>query len=254
MLRRAGQHRRQLPDHVADSQQRRGRHRYSPPTTLNNDQYYWRVRPVDAAGNNLDWSQVAVWQFRRNWPDQPSLQYPGNDATVGDPFYYQWTPVHHASTYIVQLSTLADFSDPSRIESCETADTTLTPAQDYSGHEPTLPCMPGALGTYYWRVQAVDGPRTPDRCRDATSSPHRCAASPTHPHMVTQTSPADGASVSVPTMTLGPGGGRGAVQGDLRRHGRRISDQRHDRRALVHAPDRAHRRPHLPLAGADRLR
>jgi hypothetical protein len=176
---------------------------YSPPITLNNDQYYWRVRPVDAAGNNLDWSQVAVWQFRRNWPDQPSLQYPGNGAAVGDPFYYQWTPVHHASTYIVQVSPLADFSDPSRIECCETADTTLTPAQAYAGHEPTLPCMPGALGTYYWRVQAVDGPRTPDRVvTDVISSQVRSFTYA--PAMVTQTSPANGASVSVPTMRWNP--------------------------------------------------
>jgi len=36
--------------------------RYSPPTTLHNDQYYWRVRPVDTLGNKLDWSDVDTWE------------------------------------------------------------------------------------------------------------------------------------------------------------------------------------------------
>ena len=121
---------------------------YSPPTTLNNDQYYWRVRPVDAGGNRLDWGQVTTWHFRRNWPDQPVLQYPANNTTVGDPFYYQWTPVSHAGRYVVQLSTSADFGTGG----CDTVDTTLAPTVQRG-------CMPTDDNTYWWRVQAIDDSR-----------------------------------------------------------------------------------------------
>lgn len=168
---------------------------YSPPTTLNNDQYYWRVRPVDAANNKLDWSQVATWQFRRNWPDQPTLQYPGNAATVGDPFYYQWTPVHHASSYVVQLSTHSDFSTVDA--TCHTVSTTLVPSQDEGD---AANCMPDALATYYWRVKAVDDPEGVQSDVISAQVRHFTYA----PTMVTQESPADGASVAVPTMTWDP--------------------------------------------------
>jgi large repetitive protein len=175
---------------------------YSPPITLNNDQYYWRARPVDASGNKLDWSQVSVWQFRRNWPDQPSLQYPADGATVGDPFYYQWTPVHHASHYQLQVSTSSSFPEDSRTSYCVTVGTTLVPGQNENNSE-AMPCMPGAATTYYWRVMALDGPRVPPVQSDVISAQvHTFTYSPT---MVNQTSPVDGASsVQVPTMRWDP--------------------------------------------------
>ena len=73
--------------------------RYSPPKTLNNDQYFWRIRATDAAGFQPDWSSRPVWHFKRTWPDQPTLLYPQNNATnVQNPLYFQWTPVKHASS------------------------------------------------------------------------------------------------------------------------------------------------------------
>jgi large repetitive protein len=157
---------------------------YSPPATLNNDQYYWRVRPVDAAGNGLDWGQVTTWHFRRNWPDQPVLQYPANNTTVGDPFYFQWTPVAHADRYVVQLSTSGSFDG-----GCSTVDTTLVPTAGG--------CMPVDDTTYFWRVQAFDDTRGVSS--DVISAQvgrftYRSA-------QATVVSPANGASVSVPTMS-----------------------------------------------------
>ena len=75
--------------------------RYSPPNGLPNDQYFWRIRPVDASGHPLDWTTMPAWRFKRNWPDQPELLYPAAGANVGDPFYFQWTPVEHATSYTV---------------------------------------------------------------------------------------------------------------------------------------------------------
>ncbi len=130
--------------------------RYSPPGTLGNDQYFWRVRPTDSAGFQPDWSTRPIWRFQRSWPDQPSLGngsgpgYPvtsgSTGLTVGDPFYYQWGPVKHASRYEVQLSTSPSFG---AYTSCTTVHTTLVYG-DGGG------CWPAALGDYYWRVVAYD--------------------------------------------------------------------------------------------------
>ena len=71
--------------------------RYSPPKTINNNTYYWRVRPVDASGNARAWSDADRGTFQRAWPGQVHLEHPANLATVGDPFYYQWSPSERTS-------------------------------------------------------------------------------------------------------------------------------------------------------------
>ena len=118
--------------------------RYSPPKTLNNDQYFWRVRATDAAGFEPDWSNRPIWRFKRNWPDQPTLLYPPNNATnVQNPFYFQWTPVKHASSYMVQISSGAGFATPAPFpQQCTTVHTTLVYGDDLGN------CWPTAPGTY----------------------------------------------------------------------------------------------------------
>ena len=102
------------------------------PKTLNNDQYFWRIRATDAAGFKPDWSSRPVWRFKRNWPDQPTLLYPQNNATnVQNPFYFQWTPVKHASSYVVQISSGAGFPTPAPFpQQCTTVHTTLVYGDD----------------------------------------------------------------------------------------------------------------------------
>ena len=65
-----------LIEHPAECDRR---HPYSPPITVANDQYYWRVGQ-STTGNTRDWSAVTAWTFRRNWPDQPLLEYPENNS------------------------------------------------------------------------------------------------------------------------------------------------------------------------------
>lgn len=169
--------------------------RFSPPTTLNNDQYYWRVRPVDANGNRSSWALAPVWHFQRNYPDQPTLQYPADGASVGNPFYYQWSAVPHASRYVVQLSSDAAFTDTgNNPTSCFTTQTTLTPGS------PGQNCMPAAYGTYYWRVYAVDDPG--NALTDYISAQvHSFTYAPDLPQPL---SPVGGTTTSVPTLTWGP--------------------------------------------------
>ena len=92
--------------------------RYSPPTTLFNDQFWWRVRAVDLAGQPTAWS-TARFSFQRDWLDTPR-RYGRRarprcaDASVAEhrwrPVFFQWTPVQHASRYELAVATDRNFS------------------------------------------------------------------------------------------------------------------------------------------------
>lgn len=166
--------------------------RYSPATTLDNDQYYWQVRPVDALGNTPDWTLMDTWEFQRHWPDQATLQYPNDGATISDPVLYQWTPIEHASSYQVQLSTTANFSTV--YDSCSTVHTTFIPTVDGA-------CWPTANATTYWRVKGYDAPRNPPVITDVIAAPIRSFYYA--PDLVELTSPLSG-SVQVPTFRWQP--------------------------------------------------
>ena len=50
------------------------------------------------------------------------------------------------------MSTSADFNPDAMLGTCSTVNTTFTPTV-------LGDCFPQSLGTYYWRVMAMDGPR-----------------------------------------------------------------------------------------------
>ncbi|GGD07475.1 Ig-like domain repeat protein [Nocardioides daphniae] len=133
--------------------------RFSPPTTFGNDQYYWRVRAVDADNNPSPWADLSDgdhYEFDRVWRDTPKPVHPSAAAraevTVTGDFYYEWTPVRNASHYEVWLSTDPNFTFTSReTVQCTTLGTTYTP----TGGD----CMPTTVGAlYYWKVRAFDTP------------------------------------------------------------------------------------------------
>ncbi|HET6562765.1 MAG TPA: Ig-like domain-containing protein [Marmoricola sp.] len=174
--------------------------RWSPARTLENDQYFWRVRPLDAQGNKLDWAQTETWEFKRHWPDQPRLEHPVGNAVVGDPFYYQWTPVDKAAGYELQLSTSTDFASP--LDRCYTVHTTFVP-------NGTDDCTPGAAGTYYWRVIALDRHNSSSlssRTEESEPVPAEVQRFSYLPEGVDldAATPADGATVQVPTLSWEP--------------------------------------------------
>ncbi len=175
--------------------------RYSPPSTLDNDEYYWRVRPVDLAGNAPSWGAgQTVRQFRRNWPAQPVLVHPAPDSTAGDPFFYEWTPVELASHYQVQVSAQRSFpDDPKLTWDCTTTQTTYTPAVLRNTE-----CMPVAGGHYYWRVLAHD--RTPAGTPTPVSQAINAQVGEFtyDPRTVTPISPAGDAKVTVTTLRWQP--------------------------------------------------
>lgn len=124
--------------------------RHTPGQTLDNDQYYWRVRAVDASNRAGAWSTGGdgqPWKFQRAWPDQPSLTYPADGSAIGSerPLYYQWEPIERASKYVVHLLTGND------VERC----TVTTVHTTIAAHDPDL-CQPKTSGTWRWKVEALD--------------------------------------------------------------------------------------------------
>jgi hypothetical protein len=177
--------------------------RYSPPKTIGNDTYYWRVRPVDASGNARAWEAADRHTFQRAWPGQVHLEYPANGATVGNPFYYQWSPSERASaaqedlalssSYTLEVATSPTFQGT--VMRCNTVNTTWVPQGSNT-------CWPSASGTYYWRVIGHDDW---SNNRPATDAPSAEVRSFTYqPDVPTLISPVGGAHVTIPTLSWSP--------------------------------------------------
>ncbi len=179
--------------------------RWSPPVTLDNNQYYWRVRARDVFGNLQGGGDVSTWRFRRAWPDQPQLQYPADGATVGAPFYYQWSPVKLASRYQLELT---NTSGTPVTRTCITDQTTFTPAM--FGNASNKDCWPDAGGTYTWRVLALDDPASPPVQTDPVSA--QVGSFSYHPGLVQPLSPVGNAQVTVPTLRWTPHPGAAAYR------------------------------------------
>lgn len=173
--------------------------RYSPPITLKNGAYFWRVRGVTPSDGLGAWSSSS--RFSRSWPAGAStpeqlgsiqLLTPKDAAVFPDSFEvneptFSWSPQRLASRYQVELSTDSNFS-PGLTTSCITNHTTLTPMSG-CGVNPN----PNTL--YYWRVKALDEPAPVEgEYSEAFSFIYR-------PPLLTQTGPANGADTSAPLLT-----------------------------------------------------
>lgn len=202
---------------------------YSPPRTLNNDEYYWQVRGRDVAGNASDWSLSPRWRFERAWRDLPRPSHPAssadvsspdaNDAdegiSVGNPFYYEWDPVPLASMYKIELAYDALFNQVA--DTCYTRNTTFTP--------PVRPqvqadsCMPTPEVSYWWRVTALDQfkdtswrvrPTSPDGFPQTDQIAFYDAKFTYQPRRVTLTAPQPGERLSLPVLEWEPLAGASA--------------------------------------------
>lgn len=164
--------------------------RYSPTTTYKNDQFFWRVRAIDAGNNQMAWPS-APFSFQRNWPQYPQLLHPADQLAPasGDDFYYQWTPVRHATRYQLDVGSDPNFT-PGSFDTCLTASTTF--AAGYGGAADK--CMPAQGSVTYWRVRALD---LPANVEGIFSEVHRFVYDSGRVNLV---APADGAVVAVPTL------------------------------------------------------
>lgn len=166
--------------------------RYSPTTTYDNNNYFWKVRAYNAADQPTPWP-LSPNEFQRRWPFSPTLVYPPVSAAapVGDDFYYQWTPVRHATRYVLEVGNTPSFQAGS-YATCNTASTTYTAG--YAGDA----CMPSQGALYYWRVRAFDDPRGVAGIYSSTGQ------FVYNKGQVQQLSPASGATVTSPTLTWAP--------------------------------------------------
>ncbi|MGZ6314874.1 MAG: hypothetical protein ACXWNI_04510, partial [Candidatus Limnocylindrales bacterium] len=133
---------------------------------LNNGNYYWRVRALDAASPQDfgPWSDVSVTAlvFTRAWSTRPVLVAPANgNVNVSVPTF-TWMPIDHAAWY--QLDISSDINFGTGVQTCYTNRTTFTPYSQPGlgiGINPPGSCspffpLPGV--TYYWHVRGIDGP------------------------------------------------------------------------------------------------
>lgn len=174
--------------------------RYSPPTTLLNAAYFWRVRARDTSGNYGSWS--AVWQFTRAWPGRPTLF--GNVKGAGsldvksvEAPVFEWTPVQRASRYQLQVGTDPNFT-PNTYRDCYTNHTSYTPYWAIIGQGCGLAgFVPGTV--YYWHVRGVDDGSNAYGLWSNVSDMDLGAFN-LIPALVAPTSPATGVSVATPVL------------------------------------------------------
>lgn len=182
---------------IVDSKNVKGT-RYSPAKTYDVDDYWWQVRPRNVFNVAPDWSGLPKRHFKRTYDPVPTLQYPPNTLapSVGDDFYYQWTPVRLASRYRLDVGDDMNFS-PNTFTSCFTTQTTYTP---YFRNSPSSDdCSPDIGSANYWRVKALDGSGA--EIQGIYSAISKFVY---NPGLVDVLTPANGASVDVPTLTWNP--------------------------------------------------
>ncbi len=123
---------------------------FTPERGLSNDEdYYWRVQAVDAAGNSGPYSEVR--RFRLRWDFAPRLLTPTNNwVSVSYPIF-RWTPVPGAYQYQIQVDDSLGFSAPLKVDK----KTYFTTYIHENWGNIKLP------GTYYWRVRALDAQGNP---------------------------------------------------------------------------------------------
>jgi hypothetical protein len=186
---------------IIDSKVVRGT-RYSPAKTYDVDDYWWQVRARNIFGKAKEWHEVEEkHQFRRTWEGAgavPVLLHPADavSPSVGDDFFYEWTPARLATRYRLDLGTDQNFS-PGTFVSCYTTQTTYTPG--FARSPGSDKCMPGIGVTHYWRVKALDGPGTEIQGIYSTISKFVYS-----PGQVTPIAPLNGAVVDIPTLRWEP--------------------------------------------------
>ena len=183
--------------------------RFSPPATLDNGSYFWRVRAKDAKAtpNNGGWS--AEWQFTRGWSDRPTTTAPA--WVTGDPaaqvtgnLTFAWTPIRNASHYEIETSHDVNFSPgDASTTSCFTNHTRFTPYGRITGAGEPGSCalsIGNSGSVYYWRVRGIDATTGVLGLwsQTGTADTARFIRVPQPP---TLTSPADAATVETPVLT-----------------------------------------------------
>lgn len=133
--------------------------RYSPKVTLNNDQFWWRVRAVDLNGQATEWS-TTNFGFNRAWEDQVQAVYPTGALALPPTLdetqqKFQWTAVPKATLYELWVGSNENFS-PGTFDVCRVVGTTYAPRAFADCGYFTSPTVT------YWKVRPIDKPYDKD--------------------------------------------------------------------------------------------
>ncbi|MEZ4673542.1 MAG: SdrD B-like domain-containing protein [Caldilineaceae bacterium] len=120
---------------------------YTPEKSLSNDQdYYWRVKAIDAEKNSTPWSDVR--QFRVRWDFQTTQLSPVNGLIHQSNPFFAWTPIPGVEKYQVQVDETTSFERPLMDESFYN----VTSAAVIKLEESTVYID----RDYFWRVRGID--------------------------------------------------------------------------------------------------
>jgi len=112
--------------------------------------YFWRVKAIDSAGNESEWSPP--WTFYVNAPPTPLLLLPASDSRAEESIMFNWQTVTSLSppvTYNFQIATDLNFTSIIFEENGLIASDYLIGEEDELELEREI--------THYWRVKSVDG-------------------------------------------------------------------------------------------------
>jgi hypothetical protein len=113
---------------------------HTPLAQLANNQYYWRVIPLDARDNAGEASEVRTFTF--GWNQIPELLTPEDDHNARFLPRFTWNAVPGASSYVLEVSSQENFS---ALElNISTRNTSYTPEKALANNK-----------DYFWRVRAV---------------------------------------------------------------------------------------------------
>ena len=116
--------------------------------TIPDGRYFWRVRGISKSEKAGRWSETRT--LTKAWKTAPDLVAPANDSQIAwpsRPLMLRWSPVPHASEYLVTIAT-----DPSLAQNV--IGTANKPVQTFA----TVFALQGTLpaGRYYWAITPVD--------------------------------------------------------------------------------------------------
>ncbi len=131
---------------------------HTPTTQFANNQYYWRVIPIDFRDHAGEPSEVRAFTF--GWNQIPALLTPEDDINARFIPRFTWTAVLGASSYILEISSQENFSD--LVETITTKNASYTPEKALANNK-----------DYFWRVRAV----SPQKVNGPASEVRRFRAS-----------------------------------------------------------------------------
>ena len=120
----------------------------STKSTYKDGTYYWRVRPVDAAGT--PGAPSAQMTVIKQYP-QPNLLEPGQDVKTNRTPTFRWSPVDGAAQYEIQIATDAAYTQ--NLIKVTTDNPSYTPVNYPAWSDPTSPYYGKPA---WWKVAMID--------------------------------------------------------------------------------------------------